>query len=273
MSNNTIHGIYVVSNPTMPGLLKIGFTKNTIGQRLAQLNTTGVPAPFRCEAFFSCNRLELVESRIHSDLEKFRYRDGREFFKISVEEATTVARKHAARYPRNINDPPEKLKTKKELAREKSQALLKAIENAKTCDEVDRLEKELRYYYVKGVDELGGKGEFEYLKVMANARSLNIRKEQKKKEEERKSNETKQIIKKSNKIYVDREKDQKEVREGGSKGGKSNTDTLCLIYIFFGCMVTGYLSADLNLFSRSLILPFCMFFVVTGFLYKYKNSR
>jgi hypothetical protein len=170
----------------MPGLLKIGFTKKTVGQRLAQLNTTGVPAPFRCEAFFSCNRLELVESRIHSDLEKFRYRDGREFFKISVEEATTVAQKHAARYPRNINDPPEKRKTKKELAREKSQALLKAIENAKTRGEIDRLEKKLRYYYVKGVDELGGKGEFEYLEVMANARSINIRKEQKKKEEEKK---------------------------------------------------------------------------------------
>lgn len=186
MSNNTRHCIYVVSNPAMPGLLKIGFTKETIGQRLAQLNTTGVPAPFRCEAFFPCNQLELVESRIHNDLEKYRYRDGREFFKISVEEATAVAQKHAARYPRNINDPPEKRKTKKELAKEKSQALLKAIENAKTCDEVDRLEKELRYYYVKGVDELGGKGEFEYLKVMANARSLNIRKEQKKKEEEKK---------------------------------------------------------------------------------------
>ncbi|EFK09612.1 conserved hypothetical protein [delta proteobacterium NaphS2] len=80
--------------------------------------------------------MELVESRIHSDLEKFRYRDGREFFEISVEEATTVAQKHAARYPRNISDPPEKRKTKKELAREKSQALLKAIENAKTLDEV-----------------------------------------------------------------------------------------------------------------------------------------
>ncbi|MBU4328183.1 MAG: GIY-YIG nuclease family protein [Proteobacteria bacterium] len=180
MSNNNRHGIYLVSNPAMPGLLKIGFTKKTIGQRLAQLNTTGVPAPFRCEAFFSCDRLELVESRIHSDLEKFRYRGGREFFKISVEEATTVAQKHAARYPLNINDPPEKWKTKKELAREKSQALLKAIINAKTRDEIDRLEKTLRYYYVKGVDELGGKGEFKYLEAMANAVSCNISKEQKK---------------------------------------------------------------------------------------------
>jgi T5orf172 domain len=189
MSNNNRHGIYVVSNPAMPGLLKIGFTKKTIGQRLAQLNTTGVPAPFRCEAFFPCNRLELVESRIHRDLERFRYRNGREFFKISVKEATTVAQKHAASYPRNIDDPPDKWrrKTKKELASEKEKALLKAIENAKTRDEVTRIESELRgKNFGKAVRELGGKSVVQYVEVMAGYRLKDFDKERKKKEEEKK---------------------------------------------------------------------------------------
>ncbi|EFK09527.1 conserved hypothetical protein [delta proteobacterium NaphS2] len=52
------------------------------------------------------------------------------------------------------------------------------------------MEKKLRYHYVKGVEELGGKLEFGYLEVMANARSLAIRREQKKKLEE-KERETK----------------------------------------------------------------------------------
>jgi len=44
------HGIvYVLTNPTMPGLVKIGKTsRDSVMARLSELYTTGVPLPFEC---------------------------------------------------------------------------------------------------------------------------------------------------------------------------------------------------------------------------------
>jgi len=41
-----------MSNPAMPGLVKIGQTTNEITIRMNELNTTGVPLPFEC--LFAC---------------------------------------------------------------------------------------------------------------------------------------------------------------------------------------------------------------------------
>jgi len=45
--------VYVLTNPAMPNLVKIGMTElQDVNQRLAQLYTTGVPFPF--ELAFAC---------------------------------------------------------------------------------------------------------------------------------------------------------------------------------------------------------------------------
>ena len=45
--------VYILSNSGMPGLLKIGRTTRSVGDRVAELNSaTGVPAPFAVEAWF-----------------------------------------------------------------------------------------------------------------------------------------------------------------------------------------------------------------------------
>jgi hypothetical protein len=41
--------VYVLSNPAMPRMVKIGRTGREIGARLSDLYTTGVPLPFECE--------------------------------------------------------------------------------------------------------------------------------------------------------------------------------------------------------------------------------
>jgi hypothetical protein len=42
--------VYVLTNPAMPGLVKIGKTsQNEVSARISQLYTTGVPLPFDCE--------------------------------------------------------------------------------------------------------------------------------------------------------------------------------------------------------------------------------
>ena len=41
--------VYILSNESMPGLLKIGYTSCDPRKRAAELFTTGVPEPFRVE--------------------------------------------------------------------------------------------------------------------------------------------------------------------------------------------------------------------------------
>lgn len=45
--------VYLLTNPAMPGIVKIGLTtRGDMGQRLQELFTTGVPVPFDC--VFAC---------------------------------------------------------------------------------------------------------------------------------------------------------------------------------------------------------------------------
>lgn len=46
MSNPQKGFVYVLSNPAMPGLVKIGQTTNEITSRMNELNTTSVPSQF-----------------------------------------------------------------------------------------------------------------------------------------------------------------------------------------------------------------------------------
>ena len=41
--------VYALTNPAMPGIVKIGMTdKNDVKERMRDLYTTGVPLPFEC---------------------------------------------------------------------------------------------------------------------------------------------------------------------------------------------------------------------------------
>ena len=42
--------VYLLTNPVMPGLVKIGMTtQEDIDKRMKELYTTGVPVPFECK--------------------------------------------------------------------------------------------------------------------------------------------------------------------------------------------------------------------------------
>ena len=78
--------IYILSNVSMPGLLKIGYTTRTVQQRVQELNgATGVPTPFVIEAYFRSEAPEIHERRVHRALAS--HRAGKEFFRINVEGA------------------------------------------------------------------------------------------------------------------------------------------------------------------------------------------
>lgn len=42
--------VYLLTNPVMPGLVKIGMTgQEDIDKRMKELYTTGIPVPFECQ--------------------------------------------------------------------------------------------------------------------------------------------------------------------------------------------------------------------------------
>jgi hypothetical protein len=75
--------VYVLSNPAMPGLLKIGMTDNgDLAVRMKGLYTTGVPLPFDCVYACIVGDNEDVERIMHDKFAKQRLNPHREFFKI-----------------------------------------------------------------------------------------------------------------------------------------------------------------------------------------------
>jgi len=77
--------IYVISNPSMPNLLKIGYTTRNVKERIAELDSSsGVPEPFCIESVFASSAPELEERRIHAALNEYRLSANREFFKLDT---------------------------------------------------------------------------------------------------------------------------------------------------------------------------------------------
>lgn len=81
--------VYVLSNPAMPGLVKIGFTLSGGQHRKTQLRTTGVPAIFELEFEIFVEDAQSLEAAVHKHLAHARYSKDREYFAVSVVEAVT----------------------------------------------------------------------------------------------------------------------------------------------------------------------------------------
>jgi hypothetical protein len=100
--------IYILSNPGMPGVLKIGQTSGRIQQRVDQLGAaTGVPNPFVIEAYFVSQRPADDEKRLHDALAKYRC-PGKEFFDITLSSALDYGERILGRKPqyiRNLHGP------------------------------------------------------------------------------------------------------------------------------------------------------------------------
>ena len=82
--------IYVLSNPSMQGRVKIGRSSRPAEDRAAELSaSTGVPQPFLVEHWERVVNYVEAESLIHFRLDPVRL-PGREFFRMSVSSAIRV---------------------------------------------------------------------------------------------------------------------------------------------------------------------------------------
>lgn len=86
--------LYVISSPSLPGLVKLGATRRlnpTI--RVKELSSSSLPEPFKAHCFvFSDDCFEL-ENNIHKYFDKERVNPDREFFRIEPKEAIYVLQK------------------------------------------------------------------------------------------------------------------------------------------------------------------------------------
>lgn len=81
--------VYAVTNPSIPGLIKIGRT-NDINKRLDSLYDTSVPMPFECVCVKNVSNPIAVESNIHRLLNDYRVNEKREFFKIDKQRVELI---------------------------------------------------------------------------------------------------------------------------------------------------------------------------------------
>lgn len=86
--------VYILTNPAIPGSVKIGYTTNTASARAAELSSgTGIPAPFTVSWFAqtTCEAAaRLLEAETHRTLGEHRVNARREFFSVTVESAREV---------------------------------------------------------------------------------------------------------------------------------------------------------------------------------------
>lgn len=80
--------VYVLSNPSMPGLVKIGRSIHGGKKRAGQLCQTGVPSPFVLEFELYADDCDLLEDGAHAALDDVRV-PGKEFFRIDADVAIT----------------------------------------------------------------------------------------------------------------------------------------------------------------------------------------
>ena len=88
--------VYILSNISMPGLIKIGRTNRSVDERLRELNNTSLPTQFIVEHTIETSDSKYLEKMVHKNFEKHRVNENREFFRIHHE--------FVIKYAESIND-------------------------------------------------------------------------------------------------------------------------------------------------------------------------
>lgn len=150
--------IYVLSNPGMPGLLKVGFTLRDVAARAQELETTGVPYKFIIEYEVAVKDVEYMERHVHSALSKFHV--NKEWFRCDVLTCVSIIERIVSGKTCNkksIKDIREQEK-RKQREREKEfyewrkfQDITMSI-SSKHFDRVNEKEKEVLNKYSKEIE-------------------------------------------------------------------------------------------------------------------------
>jgi T5orf172 domain len=91
MENSGI--LYVLTNPFMPGLVKIGCTTGPVEDRIQSLSSaTGVPVAFQCHFAAQVDDTAVKEKTLHQLFSDKRVNPNREFFQVAPEKIVLAIR-------------------------------------------------------------------------------------------------------------------------------------------------------------------------------------
>ncbi|MGQ0775516.1 MAG: GIY-YIG nuclease family protein [Pseudonocardiales bacterium] len=92
MATRSVGFVYVLTNPAMPGMVKVGRYKHLAEDRARELNNTAVPLPFDVAYRAATSHPVAVERRAHELLAEHRVNVKREFFAVTPKQAADTVR-------------------------------------------------------------------------------------------------------------------------------------------------------------------------------------
>jgi hypothetical protein len=91
--------VYVLSNESMPGILKIGYTSKHPDVRAKEISgATGVATDFKVEYAYKCHEGRNLEQEIHKQLNYCRLHKKKEHFTIDLDNAIEIIEEIGQRY-------------------------------------------------------------------------------------------------------------------------------------------------------------------------------
>ena len=81
--------VYILTNESMPDIIKIGITDN-LSRRLRDLDNTSTPLPFECFYAVEVKDTHSIEKLLHEAFDDKRVRQNREFFNCTPEQAKSA---------------------------------------------------------------------------------------------------------------------------------------------------------------------------------------
>ena len=91
--------VYILTNPAIPGMIKIGYTRLDPFERAIQVSRgTGVPMGYEVEWAYKCYKGERIEKEVHKYFKKERVSPTREFFRVTLDEAKQIIEQIGKKY-------------------------------------------------------------------------------------------------------------------------------------------------------------------------------
>ena len=116
--------VYIFSNPSIPGQIKIGVTSKLPRERAKELRGSGIPTPYKVEgAYLFSESAEKVEKKVHLLLNKERVSKDREWFSCSPQEAAIKVLEAAELLGVTIKENRPRILSEDELASRKEEKI------------------------------------------------------------------------------------------------------------------------------------------------------
>ena len=142
--------VYVISNPSMPGIVKVGFTMDAPEDRARELSSSsGVPRENELDYAILVDNPRDLEQSVHSCMRNIR--EGKEWFKCTVEHAVNVIKDnysgtvHREKYEKIDRERTERERAQRQLQYENERRAVEAAEVQKRRDFEDAQIKREQY--------------------------------------------------------------------------------------------------------------------------------